>query len=59
MDNHPFGKKFGHVLSDVQMTAYHPGDTVTVRFVGANPRVSGILRQLCLDYRADIIFLRI
>ncbi|KAF8883297.1 Neutral/alkaline non-lysosomal ceramidase-domain-containing protein [Infundibulicybe gibba] len=37
-DAPPIGKKFGAVLADVETTTYHAGDTVTVQFVGANPR---------------------
>ena len=36
-DRPPFFKSFGHVVSDVK-AIYHSGDTVTVSFVGANPR---------------------
>ncbi|EGO00524.1 hypothetical protein SERLA73DRAFT_178361 [Serpula lacrymans var. lacrymans S7.3] len=38
VDNSPLGKKFGDVLVDINNTPYHVGDTVTVQFVGANPR---------------------
>jgi neutral ceramidase len=41
VDNPPIGQKFGQVLTDVENTAYHAGETVTAQFVGANPRVSG------------------
>jgi neutral ceramidase len=40
VDNPPIFKHFGDVLVDVQSDVYHAGDTVAVRFVGANPRVS-------------------
>jgi len=33
----PDGKKFGDVITDVN-TSYKPGETVTVKFYGANPR---------------------
>lgn len=36
-DRAPFFKSFGDVLSDVQ-PSYSPGETVSVTFVGANPR---------------------
>lgn len=36
-DRTPFFKKFGQVLRDVH-PSYRPGDTVSVTFVGANPR---------------------
>ena len=39
-DAAPIGKKFGAVLTDASTSAaYHAGDTVSVKFVGANPRV--------------------
>jgi len=38
-DAAPIGKKFGAVMTDVSTSAtYHPGDTVSAKFVGANPR---------------------
>ncbi|GJJ09910.1 hypothetical protein Clacol_004134 [Clathrus columnatus] len=37
-DAAPFGKSFGQVLSDVQSTPYSVNQTVSVQFVGANPR---------------------
>ncbi|KAF9558125.1 ceramidase [Agrocybe pediades] len=37
-DAAPIGKKFGAVLTDVNNTPYHAGDTVSAQFVGANPR---------------------
>ncbi|KAJ3565324.1 hypothetical protein NP233_g7696 [Leucocoprinus birnbaumii] len=37
-DAAPIGKKFGSVLTDVNSTPYHTGDTVHAQFVGANPR---------------------
>ncbi|KAK2463027.1 hypothetical protein APHAL10511_004682 [Amanita phalloides] len=37
-DAAPFGKSFGHVLRDVKPIPYHEGDSVSVLFVGANPR---------------------
>jgi neutral ceramidase len=39
VDNPPIFKHFGDVLADVESGVYHAGDTVAVRFVGANPRV--------------------
>lgn len=38
VDNPPIFKHFGDVLADVESGIYHAGDTVAVRFVGANPR---------------------
>ncbi|EKM60398.1 uncharacterized protein PHACADRAFT_167760 [Phanerochaete carnosa HHB-10118-sp] len=39
VDHAPLGKHFGDVLTDVLTNApYHAGDTVSARFVGANPR---------------------
>ncbi|TGZ76744.1 Neutral/alkaline nonlysosomal ceramidase [Ascodesmis nigricans] len=37
MDNPPLGKKFGAVLTNAN-ASYQKGQTVSVRFVGANPR---------------------
>ncbi|KAA8894289.1 Neutral/alkaline non-lysosomal ceramidase-domain-containing protein [Sphaerosporella brunnea] len=38
-DSPPLGKKFGHVLDDVDSAAAHnAGDVVSATFVGANPR---------------------
>ncbi|KAG2083487.1 Neutral/alkaline non-lysosomal ceramidase-domain-containing protein [Suillus cothurnatus] len=37
VDNPPIFKHFGDVLIDVESGIYHAGDTVAVRFVGANP----------------------
>ncbi|KAG6811731.1 hypothetical protein H0H92_006083 [Tricholoma furcatifolium] len=37
-DAAPIGKSFGEVLVDVDSTEYHVNDTVSVQFVGANPR---------------------
>ncbi|GJJ12006.1 hypothetical protein Clacol_006244 [Clathrus columnatus] len=37
-DAAPFGKGFGQVLSDVQSQPYSVNQTVSVQFVGANPR---------------------
>ncbi|OSX61428.1 hypothetical protein POSPLADRAFT_1066191 [Postia placenta MAD-698-R-SB12] len=37
-DMPPLGKEFGDVLVDVNTSPYHPGGTVSARFVGANPR---------------------
>ncbi|KAF8526003.1 Neutral/alkaline nonlysosomal ceramidase [Hysterangium stoloniferum] len=37
-DAPPFGKSFGDVLTNVFSTSYAAGDTVSVEFVGANPR---------------------
>ncbi|KAF9221073.1 Neutral/alkaline nonlysosomal ceramidase [Gyrodon lividus] len=38
VDHPPFFKSFGDVLVDVNSTPYYVGDTVAVRFAGANPR---------------------
>ncbi|KIJ67392.1 hypothetical protein HYDPIDRAFT_173938 [Hydnomerulius pinastri MD-312] len=38
VDNPPLFKGFGDVLVDVESGPYRAGDTVSVRFVGANPR---------------------
>jgi len=37
VDNSPIFKSFGDVAQNVQ-PKYHPGDTITASFVGANPR---------------------
>lgn len=37
-DAPPIGKSFGSVLTNVNSTPYHAGDTVHAQFVGANPR---------------------
>lgn len=38
-DNPPLGQSFGNVLTDVSSTPYTAGQTATVQFIGANPRV--------------------
>lgn len=38
LDSAPFFKKFGDVVQDAEGRAYRKGETVTVKFVGANPR---------------------
>ncbi|KAF8840456.1 Neutral/alkaline nonlysosomal ceramidase [Paxillus ammoniavirescens] len=38
VDRPPLFKAFGDVLVDVNSTPYSAGDTVAVRFIGANPR---------------------
>lgn len=38
-DEPPFGKSFGDVLADMQSAPYSVNQTVSVQFVGANPRV--------------------
>lgn len=38
LDSAPFFKKFGDVVRDAEGRAYQKGETVTVKFVGANPR---------------------
>ncbi|KAJ7591365.1 Neutral/alkaline nonlysosomal ceramidase [Mycena floridula] len=37
-DAAPIGKRFGQILTDVLTTTYHAGDTVSAKWVGANPR---------------------
>ncbi|KAI1273483.1 Neutral/alkaline nonlysosomal ceramidase [Xylaria sp. FL0933] len=37
-DAPPFFKNFGDVVQQVDGGAYHKGDSITVKFVGANPR---------------------
>ncbi|KAF8589515.1 Neutral/alkaline nonlysosomal ceramidase [Ramaria rubella] len=37
-DAPPFGKNFGQVLTNVNLTPYASGSIVSVQFVGANPR---------------------
>jgi len=38
VDNPPIGQNFGQILADVGGYPYKTGDTVSVQFVGANPR---------------------
>ncbi|OJA15101.1 hypothetical protein AZE42_05573 [Rhizopogon vesiculosus] len=40
VDHPSIFKDFGDVLIDVESSTYYAGDTVAVRFVGANPRAS-------------------
>ncbi|KAL2855068.1 Neutral/alkaline nonlysosomal ceramidase [Aspergillus pseudodeflectus] len=37
-DGRPLGKSYGDVITSAGKAEYHPGDIVTAKFIGANPR---------------------